>query len=179
MSYPWQFPAITPTKIDFMAQTLTSKFTSPFSGKTQTYRYQAGQWWTLTLTFSPQLMHGNNNAQTLSGFLTGLGGQDGTFYMQLPSMFRLSGNVSGSVAANGNDFTLNSGTPTVGLFGADVNRRLVVFTTTGSIFPALPSGSVTINPNSGSLFRLATNEVKWSVDEMRQYGFSFDVIEAI
>ena len=177
MSYPWVFPSITPSNIEFTSKTQTAKFTSPFSGKTQTTRFQAGQWWELKLSFPPLQ---TTQAQTLSGFLTGLGGQDGTFTFKIPSMFRLTASVSGSIAANGNDFTLNSGTPVAGLFGTDsVNSRLVQFTTTASVFPALSAGAVTINPANGALFRLASNEVRYTVNEMRDYGIEISIIEAI
>jgi hypothetical protein len=177
MSYPWTFPNITPAKIEFVAKTQASKFTSPFTGRSQVVRYQAGQWWECTLTFPPLTA---TDAQTLSGFITGLSGQQGTFYYKLPSKFRLSGNVAITVGGNGNDVTVNTGTPQVGLYGTDsVSNRLVQFTSATSIFPALAAGNTTINPTSGSLFRLASNEVRYTVDEAMMYGFVIPVIEAI
>lgn len=177
MSFPWQFPNIVPSGIEFVAKTQAAKWTSPFSGKSQVVRYQSGQWWELALTFPPLF---TTDAQILSGFITGLGGQDGTFYWKLPDMFKLSASVTGTVAANGNDFSVGSGTATPGLFGADsVHNRLVQFTTATSIFPALNAGAVTINPASGSLFRLASNEVRFTVNEMKNYGVTINLVEAI
>jgi len=175
-TFPLTFPSIVPSGIEFVAKTQTSKFTSPFTGRSQIYRFQAAQWWELNLQFPPLQ---TSEALVMSGFLTGLAGQSGTFYFTLPSMFAMNGSAAVTVAANGNDITVNSGTAQVGLFGSDsVSKRLVQFTGDTAIFPALVAGATTLT-HTGSLYRLASNEVRFSVDEARNYGIVIPIVEAI
>ena len=174
---PYLFPStIVPSNIEFVAKTNISVFASPYTGKTQVTRFQGGQWWELILSFPPLTP---SEAQTLTGYLTRLGGQDGTFYYTLPDMFAMSGSVVATVLANGNDFTLSSGTPQIGLFGSDsVAKRLVQFTSATSLFPVLTAGAKTIT-NTGSLFRLTNNEVRFTVNEMRDYGVVIAIRETL
>ena len=180
MSYPWTWPTgITPNNIEFCAKTLTTKHNSGYTGRSQIIRYQAGQWSELNLRFAPMVQ---SQAKQLTGFLNGLQGTYGTFYFTIPAIFRLGGAVGVTVAANGNDVTVTTGSATVGAYGTEMTtRRLVTFGGDGSntnIFPALSSGSYTIQPTSGSLFRLASNEVRFTVNDAMEYGFTVPVIEA-
>jgi hypothetical protein len=176
-AFPITFPAITPAKIEFTAKTGTSLFTSPFTYTSQTIRYQGAQIWQLNLTFASLTA---TDAQNMSGFLTACAGTSGTFWFTIPSKYRLPGNVGISVSANGNDVTITSGAATVGLYGADnTYNRLCMFTTPTSIFPALPNTTTTIVPGAGALFRLASGQAQWSVDEMMEFAFTIAITEAI
>jgi hypothetical protein len=90
--YPLIYPTNTklaPKSIDFTSRTLVSQFQSPYTGKTQAYRY-GGQWWELTVTYAPLFQ---TDAEELTGFLNALGGTFGTFTYKLPSKFLISSNV--------------------------------------------------------------------------------------
>jgi hypothetical protein len=179
MPYPYTFPSIAPREIEFQSRSTVAKFTSPFTKRSQLVNFNGGQWWELNLQFPPLF---DANAKTLSGFVNSLQGQYGTFYYTLPASMRISGSVTFTVSGNGNEITVTSGTAQPGLFGASLGnpRRLVQFTTATSIFPALPGGtSVTLHPTTGSLFRLASNDNSFSVNEIRQYGVSLPIVEAI
>ena len=179
MAYPYTFPNITPKSIEFMAKSTVAKFTSPFTKRAQVVNYNSGQYWELNLQFPP--LYGSN-ARVLSGFANSLQGQYGTFYFTLPPDMRISGSVTFTVAGNGNEITVTSGTAQPGLFGASLGnpRRLVQFTTATSIFPALPGGTtVTLHPSTGSLFRLNSNDVAFNVNEAREYGVVLPLVEAI
>lgn len=179
-SFPLNYPTNTklaPKSIDFTSKTIATQFRSPYTGKTQTYRY-GGQWWELTLTYAPLFQ---TDAEELTGFLNALAGTSGTFTYKLPSKFMISANVGISTTATGNDFTVSSGTVQVGKYGYDgSSNRLVQFTTATSLFPKLsPSISYTINTTSGTKLRLATNDINFSVDEMMLTGITVPFVEAI
>lgn len=179
MPYPYTFPAISPRQVEFQARSTVSKFTSPYTQRSQLVNFNAGQWWELSLQFPPLL---DSNARTITGFVNSLQGQYGTFYYTLPTSLQISGSVTFTVSGNGNEVTVTSGTAQPGLFGASLTspRRLVQFTSATSIFPAMPPGSsVTLHPTTGSLFRLSSNDVTFSTNQMREYGVSVSMVEAI
>ena len=179
-SFPLTYPTnvrLQPRNIDFTARSITTQFQSPFTGKTQIYRY-GGQWWELNVTLAPLFQ---SDAEEMTAFLNALAGSSGTFTFKLPSKFMISANVGRSTTSTGNDFTVSSGTVQVGKYGYDASsNRLVQFTTATSLFPKLnPSTAYTINTTSGVRMRLATNEVNYSIDEMMLTGIVIPMIEAI
>ena len=179
-SYPISYPTNTrlqPRSIDFTSRSIATQFQSPYTGKTQIYRY-GGQWWELTVTLAPLFQ---TDAEELTGFLNALAGTTGTFTFKLPSKFLISNTVGITTTATGNDFTVSSGTVQVGKYGYDsTSNRLVQFTTATSLFPKLiPSTAYSINTSAGVRMRLATNDVNYSVDEMMITGITIPMIEAI
>jgi hypothetical protein len=179
-SFPLTYPTNTrlqPKNIEFTTRTLTTQFQSPFTGKTQIYRY-GGQWWELNVTLAPLFQ---SDAEEMTGFLNALAGSTGTFTFKLPTKFMISSSVGVTTTSTGNDFTVDSGTVQVGKYGYDsTSNRLVQFTTATSLFPKLmPSTSYTINTTSGVKMRLANNDVQYSVDEMMLTGVVIPMIEAI
>jgi len=179
-TFPISYPTNTrlqPKNIEFTSKTLTTQFQSPFTGKTQIYRY-GGQWWELNVTLAPLLQ---SDAEEMTGFLNALAGTVGTFTFKLPSNFLISSSVGITTTSTGNDFTVGSGTVQIGKFGYDsTSNRLVQFTTATSLFPKLtPSTSYTINTTSGVKMRLANNDITYSVDEFRVTSVTIPMIEAI
>jgi len=179
-NFPIQYPTnlrLAPRSIDFTSRTITTQFQSPFTGKTQIYRY-GGQWWELNVTLSPLFQ---SDAEEMTGFLNALAGTTGTFTFKLPSKFMIASNVGLTTTSTGNDFTVNSGTVQIGKYGYDsTSNRLVQFTTATSLFPKLiPSTSYTVNTTSGVRMRLATNDINYSVDEMMLTGITIPMLEAI
>lgn len=179
-NFPLTYPTnsrLQPRNIEFTSKSITTQFQSPFTGKTQIYRY-GGQWWELNVTLAPLFQ---SDAEEMTAFLNALAGSSGTFTFKLPSKFMLSANVGISTTATGNDFTVSSGTVQVGKYGYDASsNRLVQFTTATSLFPKLmPSTAYTINTTSGTRMRLASNDITYSVDEMMLTGVTIPMIEAI
>jgi hypothetical protein len=179
-SFPINYPSNTrlaPRSIEFTTRTLANQFQSPYTGKTQIYRY-GGQWWELNITLAPLFQ---SDAEEMTAFLNALAGTSGIFTFKLPSKFLISSSVGITTTSTGNDFSVTSGTVQVGKYGYDgSSNRLVQFTTSTSLFPKLiPSTSYTINTSSGVRMRLATNDVKYSVDEMMLTGIVIPIMEAI
>lgn len=179
-SFPISYPTNTrlqPRNIEFTTRTLTTQFQSPFTGKTQIYRY-GGQWWELNVTLSPLFQ---SDAEELTGFLNALAGSAGTFTFKLPSKFLISSSVGITTTTTGNDFTVGSGTVEVGKYGYDsTSNRLVQFTTATSLFPKLnPSTAYTINTTAGVRMRLASNDIKYTVDQLMLTDVTIPMVEAI
>lgn len=176
LTYPTN-PRLQPRNIEFTTRTLTTQFQSPFTGKTQIYRY-GGQWWELNVTLAPMFQ---SDAEELTAFLNALAGTAGTFTFKLPSKFLISSTVGITTTATGNDFTVSSGTVQVGKYGYDAtSNRLVQFTTATSLFPKLnPSTAYSINTSAGVRMRLAMNDVKYTVDQFMLTDTVIPMIEAI
>lgn len=170
------FPSTSvPKNIEFIPNSIVSQFQSPFTGQTQTYAFQGG-WWSLNLTFPPQL---DTQARALAAYLAALQGMKNIMAFKLPTKFLLPSTVNVTVAADGTTVTVNSGTPVVGYFGATSTGRLIQFTSLTSIFSPLPAGTYDINPALSANFRLTSNSVSYSVDEMYAFGFVLPVKEVI
>jgi hypothetical protein len=179
-SFPLNYPTnsrLQPKSIQFTNKTLSAQFRSPYSAQTQTYRY-GGQWFELNVTLPPIFQ---SDAEEMTGFLNALAGNSGTFLFKLPSKFLTASTVGLTTTTTGNDFTVNSGTVSVGKYGyTSASNRLVQFTTATSLFPKLnPSTTYSINSSAGVKMRLANSEVSYSVDEMMIHGIVIPMIEAI
>ena len=178
ISYPTN-PRLQPRSIDFTNRTQASAFRSPFSGQTQIHRY-GGQWFEMEVSLPPLFQ---SDAEEMTAFLNSLGGSAGTFYFRLPSKFlTTSGSVTLTTTATGNDFTVDSGNVQVGKYAYDSSgsRRLIQYTTTGSLFPKLMNSTqYTINTSTGAKMRLASNDISYSVDEMLMYGIVVPMVEAL
>jgi hypothetical protein len=179
-TYPLTYPTnkrLQPRNIEFTTRTLVTQFQSPFTGKTQIYRY-GGQWWELNVTLAPLFQ---SDAEEMTGFLNALAGNVGTFTFKIPSKFLISSTVGITTTATGNDFTVGSGTVQVGKFGYDsTSNRLVQFTTATSLFPKLnPSTAYSINTTSGVRMRLVNSDITYSVDEFMLTSVTIPMVEAI
>lgn len=165
---------LAPRTISFNARSTATTFTSPFTGQNQSVAYR-GQWWELTLTYSPLIQ---TDAEELMAFYNRLGGKANDFYFKLPTKFLMNGSVSPTIDANGNDFT--SATGQTGKFGVTDTYRLIQFTSTSSLFPRLPASSTpTISTTNGAKFKLSTNDVVFDVNELMIYGTTIALTESI
>lgn len=164
---------LTPRSINFVPKTQATSFTSPFGGQTQVVRY-SGQWWQLDLQYAPLAQ---SDAEELMGFFVGLNGMDGTFTYKLPTKF-IPTSVQSPLTITGAGNTFTGGSGSIGKF-CYAASRLVQFTTTASLFPSLPTGSTSFSTSAGATFRLASNDLQWSVDEMMLYGFSVGITEVV
>ena len=165
MAYTNIYPTnkrLTPRTIQFTNKTQVSTFQSPFTGTQQMLRWN-GAWCEINATLSPLAQA---DAEEITAFLNGLYGQTNAFYFNLPSKFLIPASVSLTISANGTDFIGATPTPTVGKWGVDNNKRLVQFVSTSSVWPNLLPGSNTISPSTtGALFRLASSDTSYSVDQ--------------
>jgi len=181
------------SSVTFTAVNAVAYSRSPFTFQGQSHAY-AGEMWQADITLKPMA---EGDAEAWSAWLTSLRGQHGKFYLGNPfrnslrsSSAPTSVTISGAAGARsvtvamtgtllaGDYFQLGSGT------SARLYKVLEDQTDGGTleIWPSLrataSSATAAISSPVGA-FRLASNEVSWSVNNLRHYGMSFGAIEAI
>lgn len=172
------FPSTIITKtIDFMPRHKVLNFEPAGSFRLQTHDFRQSVW-SLTLSFPPLSVA---QAREMSGFLAACRGTINSFYYTLPTRFLITAPLSVSITGTeGTSFSVVSGTPEPGRFGV-ANNRLVQITTATSLVPPFPGHSGTLSISAGpALFRLASNDVSWTVDEMLEIpNLSIPITEAL
>ena len=192
ISYPLNLPtSIGIAQIDIRAVNSVAYSQSPFTYAGQAHAY-TGQMWQADITIPPVR---RDLAAPWKAFLTSLRGQFGTFLLGDPDYTSPQGTVSACTLTG----TLGSQTATVTMAGSllagdyiqlgsgatsRLHQVLVDQTGDGSleIWPALrdtyTGAAVTFTSPKG-VFRLATNEVMWSIDNNSAYNISFGAMEAL
>jgi hypothetical protein len=188
-----------PASVDFTVNDLVTMSVSSFTGQQQIQDWQHG--WIEASVQLPALNH--QQAQAWIAFLMSLRGQLNVFLFGDPLAISPQGNGAGSPVVAGSSqvgFSLatrgwTSNTTGVLLPGdwIQVNYRLyrcldtVSADSSGSatfdIWPELresPSdGDSIVLHSAKGLFRLASNQRKWSITGARSYGITFEITEAL
>jgi hypothetical protein len=182
--------------ISFRAVNSVAVNRSPFTFQSQTQVY-SGQMWQADVSL-PTMKRAD--AEQWIAWLLSLNGQRGTFLLGDPLSTAIRGTatsltVTGSAGDStvsatvtngqtllaGDMFQLGSGSD------ATMHKVLVAYTGTGSatnleIWPALRKARSAVAADLTSpqgVFRLASNEQSWDVDEASAYGISFSAVEAV
>ena len=192
INYPLALPTVTGVRsIELQATNAVAVSRSPFTFASQVHAY-SGQMWSASLTLPPMKLA---EARQWTAWLTSLRGQYGTFLLGDTSYSQTSGTAtSATVTGSAGDNTITvtmTGTILAGDMiqigtGADATLHKVLVDQGGSgaleIWPALrkdrTSAALTLT-NAQGVFRLASNDVAWSVDEASIYGISFSAVEKI
>ena len=192
INYPLTLPTVTGVRsIELQASNAVAISRSPFTFASQVHAY-SGQMWSASLTLPPMKL---TEARQWTAWLTSLRGQYGSFLLGDTSCCQISGTAtSASVTGSAGDNTVtvtSNGTILAGdmiqigsASDATLHKVLVDQSGNGSleIWPALrkvrTAVSLTLTDAKGA-FRLASNEVSWSVDEASIYGISFSAVEKI
>lgn len=192
ISYPLTLPTHTGVRnIDLRTTNAVAYSRSPFTFAGQALLYP-GQMWQADFTLPPMK---RADAEQWVAWLVSLRGQYGTFLVGDSSSSSIRGTattvaVTGSAGDNSVTVTSN-GTLLAGDMiqigtGADATLHKVLVDLDGNgtleIWPALRKArsavSVTLS-NAKGLFRLASNETSWSINEASFYGLSFSAMEAV
>ena len=192
ISYPLTLPTHTGVRnIELRTTNAVAYSRSPFTFAGQAHVYP-GQMWQADFTLPPMK---RVDAEKWIAWLVSLRGQYGTFLAGDSSASSIRGTattvaVTGSAGSNSVTVTSN-GTLLAGDMiqigtGLDATLHKVLSDLSGNgtleIWPALrkarTTAAVTLT-NAKGLFRLATNETSWSVNEASIYGLSFSAMEAI
>lgn len=188
-----------PSTVEFSVFDTVSTVTNPFTGQQQMQDWGTG-WLEATITLPP-LTHAQ--AQIWTAFLLQLRGQLGLFQFGDPLAIAPQGSGSGSPTVSGNNqsgyqlvtrgWTENaSGVLLPGdwlQIGYRLYRCLDTVNADASgaasfnVWPQLrespADGDALILRNARGLFRLASNQRKWSIAESRTYGVTFEIREAL
>jgi len=164
---------------------------SPFAFA-QSVHHWGGEMWQADITLPPM---DRADAEQWNAFLTALRGQFGTFLMGDPRGKQSRGTASSATVTG----TLGSASVSVVMTGSllagdyiqlgtgsDSTLHKVLDDQTGDgtleIWPALrkarTSANATITDAKG-LFRLATNDIGWTIDQLNKYGITLPAMEAL
>jgi hypothetical protein len=192
ISYPLTIPSYTGFRsVDLRMVNAVAVSRSPFTLSTQAHKY-AGQMWQADISL-PAMDY--INAAKWFAWLGSLNGQYGTFLLGDPRRCTARGTaatatITGSAGSSSVTVTM-TGTLLAGDYfqlgsGATARLYMVLQDQNGSgtleIWPALRSAasaaSATLSTPRG-LFRLSSNEVARTADEIGRYGITFGAMEAI
>jgi hypothetical protein len=191
-TYPLALPTHTGIRsIEFRSVNAVAYERSPFTfvGQAQA---SAGQMWMADVTLPPMK---RADAEKWVAWLISLRGQYGTFHIGDPLADSPAGTASSATITGtaGNNYVTAtmSGTLLAGDWfsvGSGLSKRLYKVTAdrsgsgTMDIYPSLradASGAAADLTYPQGLFRLASNETSWSVNEAAIYGISFSAMEAV
>lgn len=192
-TYPLTMPTHTGIRnVDFTSINAVAYERSPFTFAGQA-QAAAGQMWMVNITL-PAMK--KSDAEIWIAWLVSLRGQFGTFYLGDPCAASPNGtattlSITGNAGDNSATLATN-GTLSAGdwfSIGSGSSQRLHKLTqnvssgtSTGYFYPSLrstvSSASADLTYPKG-LFRLASNETSWSVNEAAIYGISFSAMEAL
>ncbi len=192
ISYPLTMPTnIGMASIELRAKNTVAVSMSPFTYKQQTHSYD-GQMWEADVTLPPM---NRDDAESWVSFLMSLKGRAGTFMLYDPSAKSVRGTTtSATVTGSTGDDSLTvvmTGTLKAGDYiqlglGSDAVLHKVLVDQSGDgtleVWPKLRrdrTGVAAVLTNASGVFRLATNETSWSVDNSSFFGISFGATEVI
>lgn len=192
ISYPLSLPTnVGMASIELRARNTVAVSMSPFTYKQQTHSYD-GQMWEADVTLPPM---NRDDAESWVSFLMSLKGRAGTFLLYDPSAKSARGTAtSATVTGSAGDDSLSvvmTGTLKAGDYiqigsSSDATLHKVLVDQDGDgtleVWPKLRKDrtSVAVDLTSASgLFRLASNETAWSVDNASFFGISFGATEVV
>ena len=192
ISYPLSLPTnVGMASIELRARNTVAVSMSPFTYKQQTHSYD-GQMWEADITLPPM---NRDDAESWVSFLMSLKGRAGTFLLYDPSAKSARGTAtSATVTGSAGDDSLTvvmTGTLKAGDYiqigsASDATLHKVLVDQDGDgtleVWPKLRKDrtSVAVDLTSASgLFRLASNETAWSVDNASFFGISFGATEVV
>ena len=192
ISYPLSLPTnVGMASIELRAKNTVAVSMSPFTYKQQTHSYD-GQMWEADVTLPPM---NRDDAESWVSFLMSLKGRAGTFLLYDPSAKSARGTAtSATVTGSAGDDSLSvvmTGTLKAGDYiqigsASDATLHKVLVDQDGDgtleVWPKLRKDrtSVVVDLTSASgLFRLASNETAWSVDNASFFGISFGATEVV
>jgi hypothetical protein len=204
ISYPLSMPTnFGMSKIELRAINAVAYSQSPFTFAGQVHAY-AGQTWQADITL-PNMKR--DYAEEWVAFLVAMRGHYGTFLLADPLGKVARGTPTGTPVVKGasqlgGTFTLDGATPSVtgwlkagdyiqlgSSSGSRLHKVLLSADSDGSgnvtlelwphIRTAPTDNTAVIVSNASGLFRLASNEQAWSINEISSYGIAFGAMEVI
>ena len=176
------FPSIGFTSMTMRLRSATSISQSPFTYDQQTYQHQ-GVRWEAEVQLPPLK---RSDAKQVEAFFAALRGQANTFTLGNPIH---NTTATGTITAGTKGATTVTGTTTGAVAGDyfEIGGALYIITdieaASFDIMPPLRTAISTSTTLDFTLpkgtWRLASNEIGWSINEASLYGFTFACVEAI
>ena len=203
ITFPVTFPTLGIKSMTIRAKSTVGISTSPFTGQQQVFQHQ-GQWWEAEVSMPPM---SREDAETFIAFMLKMNGRYGTFLLGDPLAADPLGVATGSPVVNGANQTGNElatdGWSTsvtnilkagdwIQLGSGSTSRLYKVLESVNSdsggaatltIWPNLRSSPsdnapLTVVSPRGQ-WRLASNEMPYSIDEASMFGITFACVEAL
>lgn len=192
ISYPLTMPTnIGMASIELRAKNTVAVSMSPFTYKSQTHSYD-GQMWEADVTLPPM---NRDDAEAWVSFLMSMKGRAGSFLLYDPSAKSTRGTatsatVNGSVGDDSVTVVM-TGTLKAGDYiqlgaSSDATLHKVLVDQSGDgtleIWPKLRKDRSSVSAvlvKASGVFRLASNETSWSVDNASFFGISFGATEVV
>ena len=185
---PLAFPSVGIQNMSMRLKRVVAVSESPFTLDTQVYTHQGARWEAeISL---PPLSHAE--ARSVEGFIVGLIGREGTFTFGNPlhtstatatlsaqATIRsetLTTTLGGSAVSAGTYFQLGS---YLYIVTADKSSGAGTLSFQPPLRETIASGQACDFTLPKSLWRMASNDVGWSINEASIYGFSFACEEAL
>ena len=176
------FPNVGIQNMTMRLRSATAISTSPFTYDQQTFQHQ-GVRWEAEVTLPPLT---RADAKQVEAFFASLRGQGQTFTMGNP-LHNIT--AVGTITSGSRNTTSVTGTVAGAVAGDyfEVNGALYIITeiaeSTFDIMPPLRTAITSATAMDFTLpqgnWRLASNEIEWSISQASLYGFSFACVEAI
>jgi len=185
---PLSFPTVGVANMSMRLRRVVAVSESPFTLDTQVFAHQGARWEAeISL---PPLKHAES--RSVEAFIVGLKGREGTFTFGNPlHTSSIGNNTVSSAAIRAETFALTGGTGAIpaGTY-FKLNNFLYLVTsdkaagaTALNFQPPLrlavtSSSAITFNLPT-TTWRMASNDVGWSINQASIYGFSFACVEVV
>ena len=182
------FPSVGVAKMSMRLRRVVAVSESPFTLDTQVYAHQGARW--EAEVSLPPLSHAE--AKPVEAFIVGLKGRENTFTFGNPlHTSTATATTSGITAIRSETLTTTSGgsAVTAGTYFqlGDYLYLVTLDKSSGAgtlnfqppLRAAIASGQVCDFTLPKTLWRMATNDVGWSIDSTSLYGFTFACVEAL
>ena len=176
------FPNVGFTAMTMRLRSATAVSQSPFTYDQQTYQHQ-GVRWEAEVQLPPLK---RSDAKQVEAFFAALRGQANTFTLGNPIH---NTTATGSITSGSAGATTVTGSTSGVVAGDYFETGSALYIVTGisgssiSIMPPLRSAISSSTPMDFTLpkgtWRLATNDIGWSINQASLYGFTFACVEAI
>ena len=176
------FPNVGFTAMTMRLRSATAVSQSPFTYDQQTYQHQ-GVRWEAEVQLPPLK---RSDAKQVEAFFAALRGQANTFTMGNPIH---NTTATGSITSGSAGATTVTGSTSGVVAGDYFETGSALYIVTGisgssiDIMPPLRSAISSSTPMDFTLpkgtWRLASNDIGWSINEASLYGFTFACVEAI
>jgi len=176
------FPNVGFTSMTMRLRSATAVSQSPFTYDQQTYQHQ-GVRWEAEVQLPPLK---RSDAKQVEAFFAALRGQANTFTLGNPIH---NTTATGSITSGSAGATTVTGSTSGVVAGDYFETGSALYIVTGisgssiSIMPPLRSAISSSTPMDFTLpkgtWRLATNDIGWSINQASLYGFTFACVEAI
>lgn len=185
---PLSFPSVGVQSMSMRLRRVVAVAESPFTLDTQVYAHQGARW--EAEVSLPPLSYAES--RSVEAFIVGLKGREGTFTFGNPlHTSTATATTSGTTAIRAEALTTTAGgsAVTAGTYFQLGTYLYMVTSDKASgagtlnfqppLREAIASGQLCDFTLPKSLWRMASNDVGWSVNEASMYGFSFACVEAL